>query len=480
MYKIDFVKNILLENSNLSDEKLHAILNATLNDNINFSDLYFQYIYKEFWYLENGIIKNSYFNIDKGVGIRTFNKNSIGFSYSDKISEYNLYKIAQESKNINNYNYSNKKAKIWKKINKQQNLYFHNNPLLSINYDDKINLLKSIESEAKKQDSRVKKVNCALFGSYEIILIISTDGTFSYDIRPLVKLNITVSAEKKGSYEISNYGKGGRKTYDMFLKNNKWKKYTKETVRQAILNLYSQKAPVGEMPVILGPGNPGILIHETVGHGLEYDFNKKKLSIFHNKINTKVATKLCTIVDNATLSNKSGSINIDDEGTKTQCTILIKNGILKSYLQDKFNANITNSKLTGNARRESYAHLPIPRMTNTYLLPGKSSHQDIINSVDHGIYIANLSNGKIDITSDKFIFNTIEAYYIKNGKIKYPIKTIMLIENNFDILKKIIMVGNNLKMDNGIGICSKNDQNIPICVGQPTLLINKITVGGLK
>lgn len=479
MKKIDFAKNVLLDGTNLSDKKIFTILNSTLNNDINYSDLYFQYKYNELWMLENGIIKNGHYNIDKGIGVRTLNKKNIGFSYSNDITENNLYKITKESK-IKNNNYIKKKIKIWKKYNKTNNLYNDDNPLLLIKNDDKINLLKSIESEAKKQDSRVKKVSCSLLGSYEIILIASTDGIFTTDIRPLVKLNIHIKTEKNGQYEISNYGKGSRESYEIFFINDNWKKYTKEAVRQAIVNLYAKEAPSGLMPLVLGPGWPGILIHEAIGHGLEGDFNRKKISIFHNKLNEQIATKLCTIVDNGTLINKVGSTNIDDEGTKTQCTILIEQGILKSFLQDKLNANITNSKLTGNARRESYADLPIPRMTNTYFLPGKSSHENIINSVNKGVYATNFSGGQVDITSGNFVFNTSEAYYIKNGKIKYPIKNAMIIGNGPNILKKITMVGNNLKLDNGIGICSKNGQNIPVCVGQPTLLINQITIGGTK
>ncbi len=476
MNNIDFAKNILLDNTDLSDIKLLTILNSTLKNKINYSDIYFQYKYQESWMLENNIIKSAYYNIDKGISIRTFNKKNINFSYSDKISEKHLYKIIKES-NINQYNDKNKKTKIWKKINKYQNSY--DNPLLSISNEEKINLLKLIKNEAKKQDSRVKKITCLLSGSYEIILIISTEGIFTADIRPLVNLNINIIAEKNKKYEISNYSKSKRNTYDILLKNNNWKKYTTEAVKKSIINLYSIEYSENSkklIPVILGPGNPGILIHEVIGHGLEADFNRKKISFFHDKMNKKIATNLCTIVDNGSLKNKRGSLNIDDEGTKTQCTTIIENGILKSYLQDKINANLMNAKLTGNARRESYKHIPIPRMTNTYILPGKSTHKEIINNVENGIYISSFSKCQIKINSGNFIFFTNEAYNIKHGKITYPIKSIKLIGNGPDILKKIIMIGNNLKITSEILTCIKNNQKIPICVGQPTILINQMMV----
>ncbi|CAL4323646.1 Metalloprotease TldD [Buchnera aphidicola (Eriosoma grossulariae)] len=475
------VTDQLLTMNNLDYEDLLFLLTDLSNRKLDYGELYFQSQYYENWSLEDGIIKNSHYHFDQGVGVRVIHNTSTGFSYSNKITLETLQQNVQIAKKIINSNQSTKINQL--KFCNTPNLYKINNPLLTFTNKEKIDLLYRINNIAKKIDNRIIKLNASLTGIYEQILVTSTDGNLAADIRPLVHLSISVLVESNNNRERGYSGGGGRNDYNFYFEKNEigeiWLEHlTKEAVRIAILNLSAVSAPSGMYPVVLGNGWPGVLLHEAVGHGLEGDFNRRQTSVFSNKIGQKVASHLCTVVDDGTINNRRGSLNIDDEGVPTQYNILIKDGILTSYLQDKFNAKLMHTVSTGNARRESYSHLPMPRMTNTYLLSGKSNPDDILNSVDYGLYASNFSGGQVDITSGNFVFSTSEAYIVKNGKITVPVKGATLIGSGIDVMNMISMVGNDLKMDTGVGICIKDGQSIPVGIGQPTIKVDKLTIGG--
>ncbi|WP_343187648.1 metalloprotease TldD [Buchnera aphidicola (Periphyllus koelreuteriae)] len=480
---LKIVKNKILYKNNISTNDIFSILSDISEKKIHYSDIYFQSKMNESWILENKIIKNGFYNFNKGIGLRAIYKEMTGFAYTDQINILGLQKICKSVKNILNKKKIYNNEKFIKNNNKS--FYGFQNPLYSLSNKKKINILNQVNFFSRNYDSRVSKVTACLSGSYEYILIASTDGILSADIRPLVSLRISVLSENKGKREIGTSSGGIRGTYKYFLKINKngisnLRSLSEEAARISILNLSSKEAPSGSFPVILGPGCPGVLLHEAVGHGLEGDFNRKKLSVYSNKINTKIASNLCTVIDDGTKKNFRGSISIDDEGTPGKYNILIKKGILKKYLQDKFNASLTNTISTGNARRESYAYLPIPRMTNTYMLSGNSTFKEMIESVEYGIYAVNFTGGQVDITSGEFVFSTSEAYLIKKGKIVYPIKNVTLIGSGLSVMNKISMVGNDLVINNGSSICVKDGQEIPVCVGQPTIKIDNLTIGGTK
>lgn len=478
---LNTVQENILQNNNININDLNNVLSKMTECNIDYADLYFQYKINETWVLEDKIIKEGYYNISQGVGIRACYQEKTGFAYVDDI---NLTKIKESIKNVCNIvtaKNSNYKIVVLNKINFEKN-YSHINFLKEKNNTDKINLLKIIDQTIRSIDSRITKVTIKLSGSYEQILVSATDNTLAADIRPMVKLSITVLAENKYTKAIGISGGGGRCNYDYFFEqfNGEMRAifYAREAVRIALIKLSAIEAPAGMMPVVLSSGWPGILLHEAVGHGLEGDFIRRKTSVFSNKIGQKIASDLCTIVDDSTLFKNRGSLSIDDEGVPGQYKILINKGILQNYMLDKMNARLIGKHSTGNARRESYAYLPMPRMTNTYMLSGNTDPKDIIYSVDKGIYASNFEGGQVDITSGKFVFSTSEAYLIKKGKIITPIKNATLIGSGEEIMKKISMVGNDLKLDDGIGSCGKEGQFIPVGVGQPTLKIDNITVGG--
>jgi TldD protein len=381
--------------------------------------------------------------------------------------------------------YKKEKIKIKPLLNQEKKFFYDPiNPLKTFTSSEKTNLLYRVDHIARKIDDRVVQVNASLSGSYEQILVVSTEGNLATDIRPLVEFSVSVLVEERGRRERGRSGGGSRTNYnffitqDDFLGENRVDYWTKEAVRIALLNLSSKEAPSGTFPVVLGSGWPGVLLHEAVGHGLEGDFNRKGTSIFTNMIEKKVASELCTVIDDGTIKNQRGSLNIDDEGVPGQYNVLIQNGILKKYMQDKLNARLMGTKSTGNGRRESYSHLPMPRMTNTYMTSGESKLEDIIKSIDYGIYAINFSGGQVDITSGQFVFSTSEAYLVKKGKIFSPIKNITLIGSGLEVMQQISMVGNDLKMDQGMGMCGKEGQNIPVGIGQPSIKIEKLTVGG--
>ena len=351
-------------------------------------------------------------------------------------------------------------------------------PLSSLDADQKITLLRELDAEARRQDPRVKQVVVSLAGSHEVVLVAASDGTLAADVRPLVRMNVSVIAQQGDRREQGSAGGGGRTEYNYFQQQGRGLEYAREAVRQALLNLEAVPAPAGPMPVVLGPGWPGVLLHEAVGHGLEGDFNRKGSSAFSGRMGEQVASPLCTIVDDGTLPDRRGSLNMDDEGTSTRQTVLIENGILKGYMQDKLNASLMGHAPTGNGRRESYAHLPMPRMTNTYMIAGEHDPEEIIASVDKGLYAVNFGGGQVDITSGKFVFSTSEAYLIEKGKVTRPVKGATLIGNGPEIMNRVSMVGKDLALDRGVGVCGKEGQSVPVGVGQPTLKIDSITVGG--
>lgn len=473
---LEIAKNDLLAPSGLTDNQLQNVLSHLLGNTIDNADLYFQSTYSESWVLEDGIIKGGSFNIDRGVGVRAMSGEKTGFAYSDDIVLGALEQAAAAASSISKTG-GQQGVKAWEK-SKGNELYLPVNPLHSLSETEKVALLQRVDTYARKEDPRVIQVSVSLASEYENILVMASDGHIAADVRPLVRLNVSVVVEQNGRRENGYAGGGGRFDYQYFLQSDHALEYAKEAVRQALVNLDAIDAPAGIMPVVLGPGWPGVLIHEAVGHGLEGDFNRKGTSVFSGRVGERVASPLCTVVDDGSIPNRRGSLNVDDEGTPTQRTVLIENGILKGYLQDKRNARLSGVKSTGNGRRESYAHTPMPRMTNTFMLAGTSSPEEIIASVKRGIYAVNFGGGQVDITSGKFVFSASEAYLIENGKIIAPVKGATLIGNGPEVLKQVSMVGNDLKLDSGIGVCGKEGQSVPVGVGQPTLKLDGLTVGG--
>jgi TldD protein len=466
----------LLVPAQLSEGDVHAVLDRLCQPGIDAADLYFQSISSESWYLEEGKVKEGTFDIDAGLGIRVMAGEKTGFAYSDDIVLPALQEAAVAAKSIVKQGQCGA-VKAWSRATPLQ-LYLPVNPLMTLKEQAKVDLLMHIDELARSLDSRVIQVMANLHGEYEHVLVANTQGVSAVDIRPLVRLSVSVIIEDKGRRENGSSGGGARAGYDFFIAQGLADEYVKQAVKQAQVNLEAIAAPAGIMPVILGPGWPGILLHEAIGHGLEGDFNRKGSSAFSGRIGEQVASEQCTIVDDGTLPGRRGSLSIDDEGTPSQATVLIENGYLKAYMQDTFNARLMNSQSTGNGRRESYAHLPMPRMTNTYMKAGKEDPEDIIRSVKKGIYAVNFGGGQVDITSGKFVFSASEAYLIEEGKVCAPIKGATLIGSGPEVLKKVSMVGHDLKLDQGIGTCGKDGQSVPVGVGQPTLKIDAMTVGG--
>ena len=467
----------ILEDNSINEQLIQNFVDDLCPMGADYSDLYFQYSISESWILEDGIVKGGSYNISNGVGTRTVSGEKTGFAYSDEISISEIAKAVKFARQIVNSNQRNNSLSLNKNL--KGNFYSEHDPLKSISAVEKVSLLKKIDIYARRE-KYVKQVNASLTGSYSDVLIASSDDVFQSDKRPMVRLNISLILEKNGRVEHSSYGGGGRFSYKIFTDDALVNSYVDEAIRLGKVALDSVPAPAGVMPVILGPGWPGVLLHEAIGHGLEGDFNRKKTSVFSNLMNQQVASPKYTIVDNGTLKDRRGSLNIDDEGTATQSTTLIENGILKGYMFDKLNARLMGVSSTGNARRESYAHIPMPRMTNTYMQAGEDKVSDMISSIDNGIYALNFDGGQVDITSGKFVFSANEAYMIQNGKIASPIKGATLIGQGHEALKKISMVGDDLALDNGIGVCGKDGQSVPVGVGQPSLKIDALTVGGTE
>ena len=473
---LDVAREALLTPYGLAEAELQKVLDQLMGHSIDNADLYFQLSRHESWMLEDGIVREGHHGIDQGVGVRALSGEKTGFAYSDEIILPALTEAAVAARAIA---HSGRQGTVqaWQQP-AAQGLYLPHDPLTVFDAEQKITLLRALDAEARRIDPRVKQVIVSLAGTHEVILVAGSDGTLAADVRPLVRMNVSVIAEQGKRREQGTAGGGGRVDYSYFQQEQRGLGYAREAVRQALLNLAAVSAPAGPMPVVLGPGWPGVLLHEAVGHGLEGDFNRKGSSAFSGRIGEQVASPLCTVVDDGTLPNRRGSLNVDDEGTPTRQTVLIENGILKGYMQDKLNASLMGQASTGNGRRESYAHLPMPRMTNTYMMAGEHDPQEIIASVDKGLYAVNFGGGQVDITSGKFVFSACEAYLIEKGKVTRPVKGATLIGNGPDVLTRVSMVGNDLELDRGVGVCGKEGQSVPVGVGQPTLKIDSITVGG--
>ncbi len=473
---LELAKSSILDPSGLDESHLSQAFSTLLNSSADSGDIYFQLRKHEAWSLEDGIVKDASYNINQGVGIRAIKDDKSGFAYSDEIVLPSLLESCKAARSIASGNQTGQ-VQAWQSTSGHQ-LYLPDNPLDSMTETDKVSLLQSLDSLARKQDHRIKQVMASVAGTHEVILVANSDGSMAADIRPLVRLNVSVIVEDKGRLEQGSAGGGGRVAYDYFLQEGRAESYVHEAVRMALLNLEAVDAPAGEMNVVLGPGWPGVLLHEAIGHGLEGDFTRKGTSAFSGRVGERVASKGVTVVDDGTLENRRGSLNIDDEGVATQCTTLIEDGILKRFMQDKLNAKLSNTTPTGNGRRESYAHLPMPRMTNTYMLAGEHDPGEIISSVDSGFYAVNFGGGQVDITSGKFVFSASEAYLIEKGKVTKPVKGATLIGDGPDVLTRVSMIGNDLQLDHGVGTCGKDGQSVPVGVGQPTLRIDGLTVGG--
>jgi TldD protein len=473
---LSIARELILRPSGLDDSRLDRVFGEVLRHSVDFADLYFQLSREESWSLEDGIVKDGSASIEQGVGVRALAGEKTGFAYSDEIVMPALEEASRAARAIAVQG-GDKRVQAWQPKAGHQ-LYLSADALSSLRDDEKVAWLERVDRETRKLDPRVVQVMASVAAVHDVVLIANSLGELSADVRPLVRFNVSVIVEHNGRREQGYAGAGGRYSLADLMANDKPLALGREAVRQALVNLEAVPAPAGTMTVVLGPGWPGVLLHEAIGHGLEGDFNRKGTSAFANRIGERVASEGCTIVDDGTLSRRRGSLNIDDEGTPTQCTTLIENGVLKGYLQDTLNARLTGSQSTGNGRRESFAHVTLPRMTNTYMRPGPYSPEEIIASVDRGIYAVNFGGGQVDITSGKFVFSASEAYAIENGKLGAPLKGATLIGNGPDVLTRVSMVGNDLKLDEGVGTCGKEGQSVPVGVGQPTLRVDALTVGG--
>ena len=471
----DAATEALLAPASLDIANLQNVLGDMMSHKIDYADLYFQYSRSESWGLEEGQVKSGNFSIDQGVGVRAVSGEKTAFAYSDDITLSALQEAAKATKAIASLGGEQSVGKVIKRQASQ--LYLAQDPIASLSAEAKVKLLERLESYARKIDPRISQVTASIAGEYEVVMVARFDGVMAADVRPLVRLSINVIAESNGRREQGSSGGGGRYDYSYFT-DEILHDYAQKAVHQALVNLDARPAPAGSMTVVLGAGWPGILLHEAIGHGLEGDFNRKGSSAFSNMIGQQVAARGITIVDDGTIANRRGSLSMDDEGNPTNRTVLIEDGILRSYIQDTLNARLMNMPVTGNARRESYAHIPMPRMTNTYMLNGTIPPEEIIKSVKRGLYAANFGGGQVDITSGKFVFSAAEAYMIEDGKITYPVKGATLIGNGPDVLKRVSMIGNDMQLDSGVGTCGKEGQSVPVGVGQPTLKIDALTVGG--
>ena len=476
---INQVRQQLLEPAAIGDNELDRLMSQIMSRQVDYADIYFQYTRHETWSLEEGQVKAGSHNIDQGVGIRAVSGEKTGFAYSDELAMPALENAATAARAIARSG-TDKQLQIGWSEASSKSLYTPVDPIDTLADESKIDLLERVEAEARRADSRVSQVMAGLSSVHDVMLVAASDGTLAADIRPMVRLNVTVIVEHYGQLEQGSAGGGGRYGLSIFTDDDKALQYARDAVRQALIKLEAKAPPAGMMPVVLGPGWPGILLHEAIGHGLEGDFNRKGTSAFSGRIGEQVASSLCTIVDDGTITDRRGSLTVDDEGTPGQNTVLIEDGILKNYMQDKVNAGLMNMQPTGNGRRESYGHLPMPRMTNTYMLPGESDPDEIIASVERGLYAVNFGGGQVDITSGKFVFSSSEAYMIENGKVTYPVKGATLIGSGPEVLGHVSMVGNDLKLDDGVGTCGKEGQSVPVGVGQPSMRIDQLTVGGTE
>jgi len=472
----ELARSQLLDPTGLDQADIESTISRLAGGAVDFGELYFQRRVREAWSLEDGAVKNGSWDVDQGVGVRAIVGTGTGFAYADAITLPALIDAADSARAISRQA-SRGQIRLAPAIQTPER-YITMDPTREGRSADRVELLRTIDAYVRSLDARVSQVSVNIAGSHESILVAASDGTLAGDVRPLVRLDIRVLMEDGDRREQGFAGGGGRYRLSELMDPDFWQPQAREAVRQAEVNLRAEDAPAGHMTVVLGPGWPGVLLHEAIGHGLEGDFNRKGISAFSNRIGEQVASPACTIVDDGTMADRRGSLAIDDEGTPAGMTTLIEHGKLVGYMQDKLNARLMGVEPTGNGRRESFAHLPMPRMTNTYMLPGKHDPGEILASVDDGIYAVNFNGGQVDITSGKFVFAASEAYRVKDGKVGAPIKGATLIGNGPDVLTRVGMVGNDLALDNGVGVCGKEGQSVPVGVGQPTLRIDGLTVGG--
>jgi TldD protein len=468
---------LLLEPFGLDESHLTQALAEIRAHKVDDADLYFQYTRSEGWSLEEGIVKTGSFSIDQGVGVRAVSGEKTAFAYSDDISQASLLDAARTVRTIASAARGGKVKVATPQIAGSRSLYNGVDPISTLDSTAKVELLGRMEKMARAKDPRVQQVMAGLASEYDVVLVARADGTMAADVRPLVRLSVTVITEQNGRREMGSGGGGGRFGLAYFT-DEQLQSYVDDAVKAALTNLEARPAPAGEMTVVLGPGWPGILLHEAVGHGLEGDFNRKGSSAFSGKIGQRVAAKGVTVLDDGTIEDRRGSLNVDDEGNPSQRNVLIEDGILRGYIQDSMNARLMGVEPTGNGRRESYAHIPMPRMTNTYMLGGDKDPQEIVASIKKGLYATNFGGGQVDITSGKFVFSASEAFWVENGKIQYPVKGGTIVGNGPDALTRVSMIGNDMKLDTGVGTCGKEGQSVPVGVGQPTLRIDGLTVGG--
>ncbi|MCG6966615.1 MAG: metalloprotease TldD [Chromatiaceae bacterium] len=473
---IAIARETLLDTPGLDETQLERVMDRLLSRQVDSADIFFQYGRLESWVLEDGIIKEGSHSIEQGAGLRAISGEKTGFAYTDSLELSRLLDAASAARAIARAGQHGARSIPARAA--PAALYAPINPLDSLGEVQKLDLMRRTDGAARAADPRVQQVIVSLVAAHDVVLVMDNSGQISGDVRPLVRMNVQVIVEHNGKREQGSAGGGARQALDFFLHDDRALGYAREAVRQALVNLEAVAAPAGMLPVVLGPGWPGVLLHEAVGHGLEGDFNRKGTSAFSGRIGEKVASELCTVVDDGTIPGRRGSLTVDDEGTPSGNNILIEKGVLKGYMQDKMNANLMGVAPTGNGRRESYAHLPMPRMTNTYMLPGQHKPEEIIASVKHGLYAVNFGGGQVDITSGKFVFSANEAYLIENGRVTRPVKGATLIGNGPEVMTRISMVGDDLALDSGVGTCGKEGQSVPVGVGQPTLKIDQLTVGG--
>lgn len=468
----------LLDGSDIDLADLEHTLGDMMGNAIDYGEVYLQCVRAESWGLEDGTVKDGSFSVDAGIGVRALSGEKTGFAYAEDILKDGLTSAASAAKSIAKQGSERKVQTLT--APRANDLYPAVNPISLMDEVAKVQLLQRADQVARGEDPRVKEVNVRISANHDVMMVVASDGTFGADVRPLVRMDVSVIVEADGRRERGNAGGGGRRGLDELAAGTFADDLAKEAVRMALVNLEAVDAPAGPMQVVLGPGWPGVLLHEAVGHGLEGDFNRKGSSTFANRVGEQVASSLCTVVDDGTLPGRRGSLNVDDEGTPTQHTVLIENGVLVGYMQDKLNARLMNVASTGNGRRQSYAHMPIPRMTNTFMQPGQHDPEEILRSVDKGVYAVNFGGGSVDITSGRFVFSATEAYLIENGRVTAPIRGATLIGNGPDVMNKVSMVGNDLTLDGGVGVCGKDGQGVPVGVGQPTLKVDEIVVGGTQ
>ncbi|MBA2253134.1 MAG: metalloprotease TldD [Nitrospirales bacterium] len=473
-------ESVELAQFGLTDREIQQALGKVKVRDVDYADLYFESDVSESVSMEEGLVKRAVKSVSQGVGVRATSGEKTGFAYSDELTSRDLEIAADTARYIANSPQGNQTVPVTHRVSPTRDLYPLKTTELEVATSERVELLNLIDAEARRYDPRIKNVMASFNTEYKRIIVVTTDGLMVNDIQPLSRLNVTCIAEENGNRQIGTFGGGGRVGFFYYREQDRYRQYAREAARQAILNLSATDAPAGVMPVVLAGGWPGILLHEAIGHGLEADFNRKKTSAFSSLIGKRVASDVCTIVDDGTLPFRRGSLNMDDEGTPTSRTVLIERGILRGYITDRLNAKLMGIPLTGNGRRESFQSIPLPRMTNTFMLAGESDPDEILRSVKKGLYAVSFGGGQVDITNGKFVFSTSEAYLIEDGKITRPVKGATLIGNGPEILTRVSMVGHDLKLDEGIGTCGKDGQSVPVGVGLPTIKVDEITVGGTQ